>query len=122
MTSWERLGGEPVVAALVADFVDRVFSDFVIGFLFEGRDRDRIVRHELELASAHLGGPRGYTGRPIGQLHRPLKINRGHFRRRLAILRTVLREHDVPEDIVEAWVAHDAALEGVVTDGTECVP
>ncbi len=122
MTPWERLGGEEPVRALVRDFVDRVFDDFVIGFLFQGRDRERIVTHELELASAHLGGPRAYGGRPIGQVHRPLKINRGHFRRRLAILRTVLREHHVPVDIVEGWVGHDAALEAVVTDGTECVP
>lgn len=108
--------------ALVERFVDRMFADFIVGFLFEGRDRDRIVRHELELARKHLFGVGGYTGRPIGPLHRALKLNRGHFRRRLAVLRTVLREEGVPEPVIARWITHDAALEGALTDGTDCVP
>ncbi|HHO54706.1 MAG TPA: hypothetical protein ENK18_28500, partial [Deltaproteobacteria bacterium] len=103
-------------------FVSRMHGDFIVGYLFEGRALDRIVQHEAELAISHLGGEASYTGRPIGAVHRPLRINRGHFRRRLAILRTLLSERGVPEDIIERWIAHDAALEAVVTDGIDCVP
>lgn len=120
-SSWERLGAEPGVRALVEAFVDRFFGDLVIGFLFEGKDRARIVQHELELASVHLGGPLRYAGRPVGEVHRPLRINAGQFRRRLAILRHVLRERGVPEAVVDAWIAHDRRLERVVTDGTDCL-
>ncbi len=121
-TDLVRVGGPEAVRVLMHDFVHRVASDFIIGFLFEGRDLARIVRHEGELAVAHLGGPAAYGGRPLGAVHRPLRINRGHFRRRLAILRTVLTEAGVSPDVVERWVAHDAALEAVITDGTECTP
>jgi hypothetical protein len=107
--------------AVIGAFVDRMFADFVVGFMFHGKDRDRIVQHELELARKHLFGEGGYTGRPIGPLHRALRINRGQFRRRLAVLRTVLREQGVPEPVIERWVAHDAALEAALTDGTDCV-
>lgn len=107
---------------LVGRFVDRVFADFVVGFLFVGKDRDRIVRHELELARKHLFHEGTYTGRPVGPLHRALKINRGQFRRRLAILRTVLAEEGVPDAVITRWVAHDAALEGALTDGNDCMP
>ncbi|MCB9680917.1 MAG: group 1 truncated hemoglobin [Alphaproteobacteria bacterium] len=120
MSDWDELGGETGVRALVQAFVDRVFDDMIIGFLFVGKDRDRIVQHELELASVHLGGPLGYRGRPIGPLHRALRINAGQFRRRLAVLRTVLRERGVAEEVVSRWVAHDQRLQPVVTDGTDC--
>lgn len=122
MTDYERLGGHDGVEALVRAFVTRVFQDFIIGFLFVGKDLDRIVRHEVAHASEHLGGPRAYTGRPIARVHKPLPINRGHFRRRLALLRTVLQEHDVDGDIIERWIAADRRLEEAVVDGTDCGP
>jgi len=121
-TDYERIGGRDGLTVIVEDFVSRVFDDFIIGFLFLGRDRERIVRHEVEHAAEHLGGPREYTGRPIARVHRPLPINRGHFRRRLALLRTVLRQHDVPDDIIERWIAADRRLEEAVVDGTDCAP
>jgi truncated hemoglobin YjbI len=121
MTAWESLG-EDRVRAIVGALVRRMAGDFVTGFLFEGRDHERIVRHELELARAHLGGPQAYGGRPLGAVHRPLKINRGHFRRRLSLLALVLEEHGVPADVAQRWIDHEAALEPVVSDGTECVP
>ena len=113
---------DALLETVVHRFVDRMFDDFVIGFRFEGKDRDRVKRHELELARKHVLGKGTYTGRPIGPLHRAMRINAGQFRRRLAILRTVLREHDVEEAVISAWIAHDRKLEPVLTDGTDCLP
>lgn len=122
MTDYDRLGGDERLGPLVRAFVDRMAGDFVIGFRFEGKDLDRIAFHEAQLAAAHLGGPRAYSGRSIGEVHLPMRINRGQFRRRLAVLKTVLHENAVPEDLIERWIAHDAALEPVIADPTDCVP
>jgi hemoglobin len=122
VTDVDRIGGEERLALILDDFVDRMAKDFIIGWLFEGRDLARIKTHELGFASAHLGGGRRYEGRPLGRVHQPLAINRGMFQRRLALLATVLRDHEVGEDIIERWLAHDRRLEPVVTDGTDCAP
>jgi hemoglobin len=119
-TDYDRIGGEEGLERLVRAFVDRFFADFIIGFMFEDKDRERIVRHEVELASAHLGGPHRYGGRNLGEVHQPLRINKGHFRRRLAIVAHVLREKGVPDDIVERWIAHDQRLESVITTPEDC--
>lgn len=121
-SDYARIGGADGLECIVRDFVGRVFDDFIIGFLFIGKDPERIVRHEIEHAAAHLGGPSRYTGRPIGQVHRPLPINRGHFRRRLALLRTVLRDHDIDQDVIDRWLAANRRLEEAVVDGTDCGP
>ena len=113
---------EATLIRVVGLFVDRMFDDLIIGFLFDGKDRDRIVGHEFELASKHVLGLGSYTGRPIGPLHRAMRINGGQFRRRLAILRTVLREEGVAEPIIDDWINHDRKLEAVLTDGTDCAP
>jgi truncated hemoglobin YjbI len=117
----DQLGGVVGVGRLVNAFLDEVFRDPIIGFWFEGRDQARIRRHEAELAVAHLGGPRAYTGRGLPSTHKPLGIHRGHFRRRLAILRTVLAREGVPEPLIEAWVAHDAAMQAAIVVDGDCV-
>src|SRR5262245_20581891 len=120
-TDYERIGGEERLRTLVRAFVDRMAGDFVIGFQFAGKDLDRIAFHETEHASGLLGGPSTYTGRSLGLVHEPLRIHRGQFQRRIAILRTILAEHQVPDDIVERWVAHDEALEPVVASPRDCL-
>ena len=120
MSDYDRVGGEAPLRAIIDDFIDRVAGDYIIGFFFAGRDLARIKDKEFELASAHLGGPHRYSGRPLGQAHQALPINKGHLRRRLAFLRTVLRDHGVDEEIAERWVAHDARLEDLITNGREC--
>jgi len=122
VTDYEIIGGEEGLRTVLDDFVHRMAADFIIGWLFEGRDLQRIVRHEVAFAAAHLGGPRAYEGRPLGAVHQPLRLNRGMFDRRLALLRTVLAEHRVPAEVIDRWIAHDRRLEPVITDGTDCTP
>jgi hypothetical protein len=100
-----ELGGPESVQRIVGAFIDRCMGDFVIGFLFAGSDRDRIVRHETEMALRMLGEDIPYTGRPLAVAHRPKRINQGHYRRRQAILRHVLGEQGVADDVVELWAA-----------------
>jgi hemoglobin len=121
MTDYERIGGGEALSALVRTFVQRMADDFVIGFRFQGKDLDRIAFHEAELAAAHLGGPKAYHGRSLSAAHQPMRLNRGQFDRRLAVLATVLREHHVPEDIIERWLAHDRALLPAIATTEDCV-
>ena len=121
MTDYEAIGGGQALETIVRDFIGRTSRDMIIGFFFRNADKQRVVAHEIEHASRVLGGPSKYTGRPLVPLHRGLRINRGHFRRRLALLRTVLREQGVDEGVIERWLAHDRQLEGQITDGTDCV-
>ncbi len=120
MTDFERLGGEPVLRVIVTEFVNRVYADSIIGFFFQGKDRDRIIEKELEHAIAHLGGPQVYSGRPLERVHQPLRINAGQFRRRLAILRKVLAEQGADEESARRWLEHDSALLDQISSGGDC--
>lgn len=119
---FEALGGHPGVQALIDRFVDRVASDFIIGFFFDRVDLDRVKKMEASLAASHLGGPEQYAGRSMARAHGAYPINAGHFRRRLAILRTVLTEEGVDPEIIARWIAHDQSKMDQVTNGQECAP
>jgi len=65
MTLYERMGGEPALRAVIDDFIDRVFDDILIGYLFVNADRARIKELEFQHASEFLGGPHEYEGRSL---------------------------------------------------------
>jgi truncated hemoglobin YjbI len=122
MSLFEQLGGEPKLRAIVDDFVDRCFDDMMIGFLFTRAERDRIKRFEYEHAAKNLGAPIEYGGRALDTAHRPHRIFGGQFDRRRQLLIETLRDHDTPEDVVDAWISHQDSLRALITKdpGSDC--
>ena len=119
MSHFDDIGGEPVLRAIVEDFVDRCFDDMMIGFLFRRADRKRIKRFEYQHAAEHLGGPVTYEGRPLDEAHRPHRIFGGQFARRRQILIDTLRDHDVPAGVMDAWIAHQDGLRALITKDSD---
>jgi hemoglobin len=125
MTHFEQVGGEPALRRILEDFYDRVFSDLMIGYLFKGRDKARLVTLELQLTARVMGADVVYEGRPMRAAHAALSINRGQFQRRNQLLRETLRDHEVPDEVQRAWVAHATALERAILGGRadpDCMP
>jgi hemoglobin len=113
---FDRIGAARL-RAVIADFYDRVFADVMIGYLFAGRDKQRLIDLEWELAARQLGAPQRYTGRPMREVHAPLRIFVGQFDRRLQLLRNTLADHQVDPAVGEAWIAHQLALRDQVIAG-----
>jgi truncated hemoglobin YjbI len=122
-TLFDAVGAERLTA-VIRSFYDAVFEDPMIGFFFAGRDKERLIRKELELVAAHLGADVPYTGRPIDAVHAPLPILGGHFERRLRLLEEAMERHGVPPEVRRAWVEHTRSLRPLVTAdaGTDCDP
>ena len=121
MSLFDRIG-EPALRALIADFYTRVFGDVMIGFLFAGKDRARLVEMEYQFTAGFLGADVKYTGRPMRTAHAQSPIFGGHFERRLQILRETMRDHGVDPDVQRAWIDHTLALRSQITrdQGSEC--
>lgn len=109
------MGGESALRAVIDDFVDRVFADIMIGYMFSQADPARIKELEFQHASEFLGGPHRYQGRSLQQAHARHRIMGGQFARRLQLLRQVFAAHGVPEDVQAAFLAHNEALRGQIT-------
>lgn len=120
---YEQVGGAAGLRQIIDRFVDRAFGDTMIGFLFHGADRERIKRLEFEFAAQHLGGPAAYTGRPLQSAHQHRPIERGHFDRRLQLLRVELERASAPRSVVEHWLGHTEARRKLVqTPRLACGP
>lgn len=123
-TPFELIGGEQGLRPLVERFVERVFADVMIGFLFRNADKTRVAAKELELAARHLGADVPYTGKPLREAHAPHPISAGHFDRRKKILEEVLLEAGVDARVRETWLDHVERLRGtiVLESGPRCNP
>jgi hemoglobin len=119
---YEQIGGETALRAIIDDFVDRVFDDFMIGFFFRGVERRRIKELEFQHAAEFLGGGARYRGRPLPEAHAKHRIMGGQFARRKELLRQTLAHHAVPEEIAAAWLAHTESLRAQITGdpGGQC--
>ena len=109
--------------AIVTEFYRRVFDDVMIGFMFAGKDRARLIQMEYELAANLLGVETiAYTGRPMRAAHAQHTIFGGQFERRKKILSDVLRDLHADPAIAKTWLDHTESLRSQVTRdrGSEC--
>lgn len=118
MTLFERIGAD-ALRAVIVDFYDRIFRDVMIGYMFEGKDRPRLVDKEYELTARFLGGGGTYSGKGMREAHAELHIFGGHFDRRLQLLRNTLRDHAIDPEVGAAWVAHHEGMRDQVV-GADC--
>lgn len=118
---FERIGAA-TLRAVIEDFYARIFADVMIGFLFAGKDRARLIEKEYELTARLLGADVAYTGKPMREAHARSPILGGHFERRLEILRQTMAAHDVDAEVRDAWIEHTLALRAQITPdrGSEC--
>src|SRR5512134_2062353 len=102
---FDKIGPERL-RAVIEDFYSRIFGDVMIGFLFEGKDRQRLIDKEYEMTAKFLGADIAYTGKPLREAHARSPILGGHFERRLELLRQTLAAHAVDPEVVTAWIDH----------------
>lgn len=117
LSLFDELGGEPALRRIIDRFVDRLFDDMMIGFLFQRANRERIKEKEFEFAAQFLGAPVEYSGRALEDAHRRHRIFDGQFQRRLTILRNTLDEFGAPPRVRDALLAHTASLRERVVVG-----
>lgn len=114
MSLYDDVGGEPALRAVLRTLYDRLFEDRMVGFLFAGKDKERLVEHQLWFTARFLGGPSRYEGRSLPDAHAALPLLPGHFDRRHFLLKQALEEHGVPAHVAAEWLRVDQSLRTAV--------
>ena len=112
---FDRIGPERLRAVIV-EFYERVFADVMIGFHFAGKDKQRLIDKEYELAARMLGASHiAYTGMTMREAHARHAILGGQFDRRRKLLEDVLIAHGVDAEVRAAWIDHTNAMRDQIT-------
>ena len=108
------LGGLDGLRRVVTVFYEKVFPDPMIGFMFAGLDRARLIDLEVAFTARACGAEVPYAGRGMRAAHDRHPITHGHFDRRAALLREALADCGAPASATEAWMRHVEALRTAV--------
>ena len=106
---------------VLVEFYDRVYQDVMIGYLFAPFDQEVLIEKQLEFTLS-LFGKAVYTGKGLGEAHKPLKLRSGHLRRRQVILAQVLVDLQVPDEFKSHWLkSEERVLNPVLGSAPSCV-
>ncbi|MGO8993650.1 MAG: group I truncated hemoglobin [Polyangiaceae bacterium] len=114
MSLYDDMGGEAAVRAVLKTLYDRLFDDRMVGFLFAGKDKEKLITQQLWFTARFLGGPSRYEGKSIPDAHAALPLLPGHFDRRHHLLEQALEQHRVPAHVAEEWLRVDSSLKSAV--------
>ena len=97
-TLYERLGGNPAITAVIADFVDtNVANDTRINHFFANTDLVRLKALLVEFVANASGGPEEYTGRDMKAAHAGMGITVADFNALVEDLVKSLDKFEVPD-------------------------
>ena len=94
-TLYERMGGEPVVRRVVDDVIDRTASDPRTERSFREVKMSRLKEKLREQLCNVAGGPCRYTGDPMNEVHKGLKITEAEWNLMVQFLRDALERSGV---------------------------
>src|SRR5262249_45705387 len=94
---FDRLGGEPAITAVVAEFVGRTTSDARIKERFFNTDADNLKRLLVEFVCQATGGPCKYTGRDMPTSHAGMDLVDDEFNALVEDLAGALDKFNVPD-------------------------
>jgi hemoglobin len=115
-TLFERLGGAPAIAGVVAALYDKAQADPELAPYFHTTDMEAQRRRLTEMIGEALGGPAAPWLKGLREAHRGRGVSHRHFSLMAAHLMDVLVELDVDADeadLVMNWIAQgrDAVVE-----------
>jgi hemoglobin len=93
---YERLGGNPAIAAVVDDFVANIAADNRVNKFFVHADPAHLKRQLIDQICAVSGGPCKYTGRDMKTAHQDMAITEAHFNAVVGDLTKSLDKFKVP--------------------------
>ena len=115
---YERLGGAAAISAVVDDFAGRVLKDDRINKKFAKTDAPRLLFHLKEQVCAATGGPCEYTGLPMRESHKNMKVTEGEFNALVGHLVDTLNHFKVPDAEQKELLGILGPLKGEIVEVT----
>ena len=116
---YDRLGGKPVLAAIVDDFVANVAADPRIARRFAASDNAHFKAALVDQLCVTTGGPCKYSGRPMKDTHASMDISDAEFNAMTQDLRRAMGRLNIAVDL---QVEFAAAMEPLRNDVVSPLP
>lgn len=110
------IGGEQGLTQILNEFYSRLSTDAMIGYFFSGKDLHHIASMQKSFLMKAMGINSEYHGKIPSKAHKTLpQIRKGHFNRRLVILKGLLEEFKIPKASIDTWISFEKSFEQSIT-------
>lgn len=100
-----EIGSEARLGELLTKFYKKMSTDIMLGFFFSGKDICHIVQQQKMFFLRAVGINKVYEGKSPRAAHRKIPpILKGHFDRRMVLLRETLTEEGMSEKNIQTWI------------------
>jgi len=100
-----EIGSEARLLDLLIEFYKKMSDDVLLGFFFSGKDIDHIARQQQMFFLRAVGVNQVYEGKSPRAAHRKIApILKGHFDRRMVLLRETLSNAALTEENIKTWI------------------
>jgi len=110
----DQVGGQSFVEQAIKVFYERAQTDPMLSHFFFNLDINELIEKQTSFALSMLGHKSGYRGRPLTAVHHPLPIRPAHFARRQVLMREVLVELGLSEELVAEWLRLENQLRPLI--------
>ena len=118
VSTYEMMGGEPALVAVVDDFYERVLADPQLAAFFAGANMPKLKGRQVEFFTVALGGPDVYQGGSMRQVHVGRGIGQADFDKVAFHLTSALAAAGVPaETIAQIAAAITPLADEIVSRG-----
>lgn len=100
VSTYELIGGEPALVAVVDDFYERVLGDPQLAPFFAGANMPKLKGRQVEFFAAALGGPDVYQGATMRNVHAGRGISQADFDKVAFHLTGALAAAGVPAETI----------------------
>lgn len=101
----DRIGGPERLRAILTRFYTRLVDDPIVGFFFAGKNLQQVIEGQWGfLMRAFVAAERFHGKNPLVAHTELAPIKRGHFDRRIFVLREVLESEGLVDEDVAAWL------------------
>jgi hemoglobin len=114
---YERLGGYDAIAAVVEDFMRRMFGDKQVGRFYVGHgtnSKKRLQQLIVEMLCEITGGPAKYIGRDMRTAHAGLGITESDWQVGMNNLTATLNKCKVPQKEMDDVLVIVSGLKSVI--------
>lgn len=111
-----------LVKDIVRKFYDRAFLDPMISHFFFNLDHEYLIRMQTQFTLNMLGvEKKPYEGKPLKHAHSRLPLTNVHFNRRQVLMKEVLEESGISQQLQKTWIQLEERLRPVIVNSlTNC--
>ena len=113
----DEVGGPEKIESILRAFYSQMEKDILVGYFFSGKNLEHIILQQKSFFLRSAGITPSYSGKSPARAHDQLpKILKGHFDRRLVLLKQTLESFGLSQESIRDWISFEESFRKAIVE------